>query len=146
MNQLPSRTSEISLSINALLGGLVVSVGAWLAWDGLPLAGVLLILAGAVGFLRWRGWTIGRLWAWATLLLGIESLAWPVVTMVHIRSLTDQPTDDQMGAMLSAMLMGLFSSVFWIAFSYGLFKRGSGTPAEAITPAVSSVGRSKKTR
>jgi hypothetical protein len=35
-----------------------------------------------------------------------------------------------MGAILSATLMGLFSAVFWIAFSYGLFKRAK----EKATP------------
>jgi hypothetical protein len=28
-----------------------------------------------------------------------------------------------MGAILSAIVMGLFSAVFWISFAYGLFKR-----------------------
>jgi hypothetical protein len=43
--------------------------------------------------------------------------------MLHVRSAGGEPSDDDMGAILSATLMGLFSAVFWIAFSYGLFKR-----------------------
>jgi hypothetical protein len=53
-----------------------------------------------------------------------------------------------MGTMLSAVLMGLFSAVFWIAFSYGLFKRAAGemsgaTVAEQSEPTASSSPRKK---
>lgn len=119
--------------LNALLGSLVVAAGAWLAWDSFSLWEVLLIAGGVTGFLIWQGRTIGLVWAWATLLLGLESLAWPIITMVQIRSITTEPNDEQMGTILSAVLMGLFSAVFWITFSYGFFKRGG----QLITPASS---------
>src|ERR1051325_1101007 len=45
---------------------------------------------------KW-GRTIGLVWAWATLLLGVESLAWPIITMVQISSITTEPNDEQMG-------------------------------------------------
>ncbi len=123
------------LPLHILLGSLVVVVGAWLAWDSLPLIWVVLLAVAVGGFLSWRGRTLGLTWAWATLLLGLESLVWPLVTMVRIRQSTAEPTDDQMGIMLSAVLVGLFSAVFWISFSYGLFKRAgrerSDQPATA---------------
>lgn len=119
--------------LNALLGSLVVAAGAWLAWDSFSVWEVLLIAGGVTGFLIWQGRTIGLVWAWATLLLGLESLAWPIITMVQIRSITTEPNDEQMGTILSAVLMGLFSAVFWITFSYGFFKRGG----QLITPASS---------
>lgn len=109
--------------LNALLGSLVVAAGAWLAWDSLSVWAVFLITGVVAGFLIWRGRTIGLVWAWATLLLGLESLAWPIVTMVQVRSTTTEPTDEQLGTMLSAGLTGLVSAVFWITFSYGFFKR-----------------------
>jgi len=109
--------------LNAGLGSLVVAVGAWLAWDQLSIPGAGLVMAVVTAFLLWRGHTIGLVWAWSTLLLGVECFAWPIITMVQIRSATVQPSDKQMGTILSAVLMGLFSAVFWIAFSYGLFKR-----------------------
>lgn len=138
--------------LNALLGGLVVAAGAWLAWDSISLWGVFLIAGCVVGFLIWKGRTIGLVWAWATLLLGVESLVWPIVTMVQVRSITMEPTDEQMGTMLSAALTGLVSAVFWITFSYGFFKRAgqpfvapsteaTGTPA----PMVRS-GRSRRNK
>jgi hypothetical protein len=116
-------TTWWSPQLNALLGSLVVTAGAWLAWDSLPAWGVFLITGVVVGFLLWQGRTIGLVWAWATLLLGLESLAWPIVTMIQVRSITTEPTDEQLGTMLSAVLTGLVSAVFWITFSYGFFKR-----------------------
>jgi hypothetical protein len=100
-------------------------------------------------FLLWRGHTIRLVWAWSTLLLGMECFAWPIITMVQIRSATAQPSDEEMGTILSAVLMGLFSAVFWIAFSYGLFKQAggqggnaspelSGKPAQQSPPGVSA--------
>lgn len=114
--------SSWTLRINAVLGSLVVATGAWLAWEALAGVGGLMILVIAGCFLLWRGRTIRVIWAWSTLFLGIECLAWPIITMLRIRSATAQPSDEEMGTILSAVLMGLFSAVFWIAFSYGLFK------------------------
>lgn len=111
--------------LNALLGSLVVAAGAWLAWDSFSPWGIVFVAGAAAGLLLWQGRTIGLVWAWATLLLGLESLAWPIMTMVQVRSITTEPTDEQMGAILSAVLTGIFSAVFWITFSYGLFKRAS---------------------
>lgn len=118
--------------LNALLGSLVVAAGAWLAWDSLSPWGVFLVAGGVAGFLIWQGRTIGLVWAWATLSLGLESLAWPIVTMVQVRSTTTEPTDEQMGTILSALLTGLLSAVFWITLSYGLFKR-AGQPIAALS-------------
>jgi hypothetical protein len=111
------------LFINATLGSLVVAVGAWLAWNGLPLSSAAGVAIAAAAFLLWRGTSITLLWAWSTLLLGIECFAWPILTMLQIRSAGREPSDAEMGTILSAMLMGLFSACFWLAFSYGLFKR-----------------------
>ncbi len=121
-----------SPQLNALLGSLVVAAGAWLAWDSFSLWGIVFVVGAAAGLLLWQGRTIGLVWAWATLLLGLESLAWPIVTMVQVRSITMEPTDEQMGAILSAVLTGIFSAVFWITFAYGLFKRAS-QPSSSVS-------------
>ena len=133
-------TTWWSPQLNALLGSLVVAAGAWLAWDSFSPWEIFLIAGGVAGFLVWQGRTIGLVWAWATLLLGLESLAWPLVTMVQARSITAEPTDEQMGMILSAALTGLISTVFWITISYGLFKRASQPIAAAIrTPPQTQV-------
>ena len=131
-------TTWWSPQLNALLGSLVVAAGAWLAWDSFSLWGVFFIAGGVAGFLIWKGRTIGLVWAWATLLLGVESLAWPIVTMVQVRSTTTEPTDEQMGTILSAALTGLVSAVFWITFSYGFFKRTSQPITASSTDATDS--------
>ena len=131
-------TTWWSPQLNALLGSLVVAAGAWLAWDSFSPWSIFLFAGGVTGFLIWQGRTIGLVWAWATLLLGLESLAWPIVTMVQVRSTTTEPTDEQMGAILSAVLTGLFSAVFWITFSYGLFKRAGQLLAASSTDATDS--------
>jgi hypothetical protein len=123
-------TTWWSPQLNALLGSLVVAAGAWLAWDSFSPWGVFLVAGGVAGFLIWKGRTIGLVWAWATLLLGVESLAWPIITMVQVRSTTTEPTDEQMGTILSAVVTGLLSAVFWVTLSYGLFKR-AGQPIAA---------------
>jgi hypothetical protein len=120
--------------LNALLGALVLTIGAGLAWDALMEPALLLVFITAMVLLLLKGRSIGLVWAWSTLLLGVECLAWPIITMIRVRSVTDQPSDEQMGLILMAVMMGLFSSVFWISFSYGLFKRsrvvGSGAGSE----------------
>ncbi len=129
-------TSNWMPRLNAVLGSLVVGVGAWLAWGSLSPTELSLVLLCVAGFLLWRGHTIGLVWAWSTLLLGLECFVWPLITMVEIRSATAEPTDEQMGTILSALLMGLFSAVFWLAFSYGLFKRAAGGEKLSIPPSA----------
>ena len=120
-----------TLYVNAALGSLVIAVGAWLAWNGLSLYSAVGVAIAAAAFLWWHGTTLTLIWAWSTLLLGLECFAWPVVTMLQIRSAGGEPSDAEMGAILSATLMGLFSACFWLAFSYGLFKRAKEGPGTA---------------
>ena len=140
--------------LNAVLGSLVMAAGAWLAWDALPGIGMIIGLTVVATILLWRVRTISRVWAWTTLMLGVESFAWPLVTMVQIRMQTTEPSDEQMGTILSAVLMGVFSAVFWLAFSYGLFRlawgdekdfgnRASRGEAETNAPGAPSRPRKK---
>jgi hypothetical protein len=122
--------------VNAVLGGLVVAVGAWLALPAFSVVQAGLVLVAATGFFWWRRRTVTLIWAWSTLLLGIECFAWPLALILQIRSAGGEPSEEEMGAVLSAILMGVFSAVFWTAFSYGLFKRAkegarTGTAAQA---------------
>ncbi len=108
--------------LNAVLGSLAVTVGFWLTWGEMPLALTVVVALCAAAFLTWQGSSIAVVWAWATLLLGVESLAWPIVTMVRVRMAVAEPTDEQMGQILIAVLFGLLSSIFWLTFAYGIFK------------------------
>lgn len=137
--------------LHVLLGTAVVGVGFWLLWDALPPWLVLgwAVLAG--GFLWWKARSVVALWAWTTLLLGMESFARPVVLMIQLKSATEPPSDERMEAVLAAIVFGLFSSVFWMSFSYGLFKRAAvpenGSPQQPLSiPADTSTSKGKQAR
>ncbi len=126
--------------LNAVLGSLVVTVGFWLMAGQPPALVTAAAAVGVAALLVWRGTTIGLVWAWATLLLGLESLAWPIATMVHIRALTAEPTSEQMGEIARSVLAGGFAAIFWLSFSYGIFRMvarraGGEAPAGPGAPA-----------
>lgn len=139
------------MPFNLLLGTLVVAVGFWLLW-GTASPGIVAgwVLA-AGGLLWWKARTITEVWAWSTLLLGLESFAWPLTLMIQLRGASATPSEDEMGTILSAVVLGLFSSVFWISFSYGLFKRAwkvaADPPSDTSRPPLASQSaKRKKTR
>lgn len=120
--------------LNAVLGSVVVTFGFWLVWGELPLELVVALALGIGAFFAWQGTTSAVVWSWATLLLGVESLAWPIVTVVRIGTASSEPTKQEMGTILTAVLFGLFSSIFWLTLSYGIynrFVRGEAHPDEA---------------
>ena len=130
--------------INVGLGSLVVAVGAWLAGNGLSPYSAAAVVVLAAAFLWWRGRNVTLVWAWSMLLLGVACLAWPIATMLQIRSAGGEPSEAEMGAILSATLMGLFSACFWIAFSYGLFKRAKEGPGMARSESAGSRASQKR--
>lgn len=112
-----------SLPLNAALGSLVVTFGLWLVWAEAPVL-VLVAFAVLLGlFISWRSASLAAVWAWTTALLGLESLALAVVTMIEGKLMDREPTEQEMVSILTAMLFGLFSSIFWLTFSYGIFKK-----------------------
>jgi hypothetical protein len=132
--------------LNQFFGTLVVAVGFWLLWgtaSPVVVAGWALVVG---AFLWWKARTIAEVWAWSTGLLGLESFAWPLTLMIQLKGATATPSEDEMGTVLSAVVLGLFSSVFWISFSYGLFKRawGSGADAGEITPPTPPISQPAK--
>ena len=141
-------TQPITL-VNIGLGTLVVTVGFWLLWGTLsPIAVALWALLVGL-FLFWKCRTITEIWAWSTLLLGLESFSWPLHLMVQLKSAAAAPSDEEMGTILSAVVLGLFSSVFWMSFSYGLFKRKPETsvpPTTSPAPAPIHASPSRKAR
>ena len=109
--------------LNAAIGSLVLTCGLWLVWGEAP-ATILVAVAVLLGvLLSWGSASLAAVWGWTTALLGLESLAWPVVTMLQVRLAAREPTEQEMGAILTSMLFGLFSSIFWLTFSYGIFKK-----------------------
>ncbi|HJU03622.1 MAG TPA: hypothetical protein VJ692_00615 [Nitrospiraceae bacterium] len=110
------------IQLNAVLASVVVTLGFWLMWGQFPIVFTVILSLVVAGFLIWQCRTVVAVWAWATLVLGLESLAWPIITMVQVRMAGGEPTEEQMGLILTAMLFGLFSAIFWMTFAYGIFK------------------------
>lgn len=131
---------------HALLGGLVIAIGVVVMWEQAVLLWALLVGAIATAFLLWKGRNIGAVWAWTTLGLGVESLTWPIVTMVQMRMGGSEPTEAQMETILNAVIFGLFTSVFWVTFAFGLFKRLREQQAPMAPATESAPSRTKKKR
>ncbi len=132
--------------LHAVLGGLVIAIGIVVMWEQAVLLWALLVGTIATAFLLWKGRSIGTVWAWTTLGLGVESMTWPIVTMVKMRMEGSQPTEEQMGTILNAVIFGLFTSVFWVTFAFGLFKRLREQQAPPTPGAKSAPSRKNKKR
>ena len=109
--------------LNALLASLVLTMGLWIVAGEMPPPAAVAVYGLIAGALVWLCSSNTAIWAWTTLLFGAESLAWPISMMVRIKVAGLDPTEQQMQDMLTAILFGLFSSIFWFTFAYGLFKR-----------------------
>lgn len=110
--------------LNLSMATLVGAVGFWLIWGGTVSPIIMVGWALILGLFLWfTTKSITELWAWTTLLLGLESFGWPLALMSQLRDQAGSLPESDMGTILSAVVLGLFSSVFWISFSYGLFKR-----------------------
>jgi hypothetical protein len=134
-----------TLQLNAVLGSLVVTCGLWLVWGEAP---VMVLAAFAVGLallLSWGSASLAAVWAWATALLGLESFALAVMTMIQGKLADREPTEEEMVSILTAMLFGVFSSIFWLTFSYGIFKKFVRATPDT-TPGDETMGRSRKPR
>ncbi len=116
--------------LNAVLGSMVVTVGFWMMWGELSPVIATAFALSVAGFLVWRGRSIALIWAWATLLVGLESLAWPITTTIRIRMETAQPTDEQMDEMVGS-IVGLPFAIFWTTFAYGIFRLAGAREAKA---------------
>ncbi|WP_447985682.1 hypothetical protein [Nitrospira sp. Nam74] len=137
--------SKWSLQLNAALGSLVVTFGLWLVWGEasvLALAGFALLLG---VLLSWGSSSLAAVWAWSTALLGLESFALAVVTIIHGKLADREPTEEEMVSIFTAMLFGLFSSIFWLTFSYGIYKKFVRVTSEPAPP-DKTMQRGRKSR
>jgi hypothetical protein len=129
------------MRFNLVLGTAVTTIGFWLLWGTTAVAIIPVWMTAVGAFLWWQVRTVTEVWAWSTLLLGLESFAWPLLLMIRLQS-GSSPTEEEMATVLSAVVLGLFSSVFWISFSYGLFRRSKA--ATASPTCHTPIGRKKR--
>lgn len=121
---------NMSIAVNAVLGGLVITIGLWLMLGELPLVMAVLLALLSAGLMVWRCPTITHVWMMSTLVLGLESLAWPMLEMAAAQDLGPEPPLEELQRLFTAVLFGLFSGVFWLTFSYGLYKRTRPAPSD----------------
>ncbi len=133
------------VNLNAVLGSLVVTVGLWMLLGELSLPLGLAMALGVAGLLAWRFQSIAHIWTATTLILGVESLAWPVVQMIDLQKLGPEPPLEDLQRIFTAVLFGLFSGVFWMTFAYGIYKRSKGEPPlpEPVAKPTSSKKRKR---
>ena len=119
-------TDNLWLQVNAVLGSLIVTVGLWLLVGALPIPVGIALGLGLAVILAWKCPSIGYIWAICTLLLGVESMAWPMLEMAALQQLGPEPPMEELERIFTAVLFGLFSGVFWMTFAYGIYKRTRG--------------------
>ena len=130
--------------LNAVLGSLTVIVGLWLLIGAIPVPlGIGLAISLAI-LLAWKCPSMGYIWAICTLLLGVESMAWPMMQIADLQKLGPEPPLEEMERIFTAVLFGLFSGVFWMTFAYGLFKRTRGPIIHSSFPVPTPSSPKKK--
>lgn len=130
--------------VNALLGSLTVTIGLWLLIGALPVPiGVAMGIALAV-LLAWKCPSKGYIWTICTFLLGVQSIAWPMMQLADLEKLGPEPPIEEMERVFTAVLFGLFSGVFWMTFAYGIFKRTRGPIIHSSFPEPGSSSSAKK--
>lgn len=137
------------VSINAVLGGIVVTIGLWLLVGALPVIVAVGLALALAAVMAWRCPTIMHVWAVSTLLLGMESLIWPVLEMVAAKQLGPNPPLEELQRLFTAVLFGLFSGVFWLTFSYGLYKRARASQSDttaSVKPGSVRPGKNQQDR
>ena len=132
------------LQVNAVLGSVAVTVGLWLLIGALPIPIGIAVGLGVAIVLSWKCPSIGYIWAICTFLLGVESLAWPMMQMAELQKLGPEPSMEEMERIFTAVLFGLFSGVFWMTFAYGIFKRTREPMTHTPFPEPSSSSSSAK--
>ncbi|WNM59257.1 hypothetical protein [Candidatus Nitrospira allomarina] len=134
--------------LNAVLGSLTVTVGLWLLVGALSVPLGVALAIGLAILLAWKSPSIGSIWAISTLLLGVESLAWPIMQMADLQKLGPEPPLEELERIFTAVLFGLFSGVFWMTFAYGIFKRTreKNTPTSPSTTLPKTKNQKKQSR
>lgn len=131
-------TDNVWHQVNAVLGSVAVTVGLWLLFDALPIPIGIAVAIGLAVVLAWKCPSMGYIWAICTLLLGAESLAWPMMEMTALQQLGPEPPMEDLERIFTAVIFGLFSGVFWMTFAYGIYKRTQGPIIHSSFPVPAS--------
>ena len=112
-----------TLLVNAVLGAMAVTVGLWFLQGDLSSSATIIIIVGLTILYAKICPTAAHVWMWSTLLLGLESLAWPFQLVGELEQYGSEPPIEEMSKVFTAVLFGVFSGVFWLTFAYGIYRR-----------------------
>lgn len=142
--KVPSMPNDAKLLVNAVLGAMAVAGGLWLLQGGLSLAVTVTVVVGLTVVLAKTCPGIAQVWMWSTLLLGLESLAWPFLLLGELQQFGPEPPLEEMSKVFTAVLFGVFSGIFWLTFAYGLYRRTQPTPEEPAEPLTPNQAKAKR--
>ena len=132
------------LLLNAVLGAMTVAGGLWFLQGELSLAVTVMVVVGLTVVLAKICLRVAQVWMWSTLLLGLESLAWPFLMLGELRQFGPEPPIDEMSKVFTAVLFGVFSGIFWLTFAYGLYRRTQGGTEDPATPLTPNQAKAKR--
>ncbi len=116
-------THTPTLVVNAVLGAMAVTVGLWFLQGDLSSSVTIVIIVGLTILYAKVCPTAAHVWMWSTLLLGLESLAWPFQLLGELEQYGAEPPIEEMSKVFTAVLFGVFSGIFLLTFAYGIYRR-----------------------
>ena len=132
-----------TLLVNAVLGAMAVTVGLWFLQGDLSSSAIIIIIVGLTILYAKICPTAAHVWMWSTLLLGVESLAWPFQLLGELEQYGVEPPLEEMSKVFTAVLFGVFSGVFWLTFAYGIYRRAQPKTEEFI-PLTSNQAKAQR--
>ena len=136
--------NDPKLLVNAVLGAMAVAGGLWFLQGGLSLTMTVLVVVGLAAVLVNICQRAAQVWTWSTLLLGLESLAWPFQLVGELRQFGPEPPMEEMSKVFTAVLFGVFSGIFWLTFAYGLYRRSQPPSEETVAPLTPNQAKAKR--
>ena len=132
-----------TLLINAVLGAMAVTVGLWFLQGDLSSSVTIIIIVGLTILYAKVCPTAAHVWMWSTLLLGVESLAWPFQLIGELEQYGAEPPLEEMSKVFTAVLFGVFSGIFWLTFAYGIYRRTQPKTEEPL-PLTSNQAKAQR--
>lgn len=132
--------------MNAVLGAMAVTVGLWFLQGDLSSAVTIMMIVGLTILYAKVCPSSAHVWMWSTMLLGVESLAWPFQMMGELQKFGPEPPLEEMSKVFTAVLFGVFSGIFWLTFAYGIYRRTQPKTEEStpLSPNQAKAQRKKK--
>ncbi len=130
--------------VNAVLGAMAVAGGLWLLYGGLSIAVTVTVVVVLMVVFAKTCPGVTHVWAWSTLLLGMESLAWPFYRLIELRQFGPEPPLEEMSKAFTSVLFGVLSGIFWLTFAYGLYRRTQPKPEDPASPLTPNQAKARR--